>query len=101
MYIPGVDKPAWLVVVNFTVLLAIIFAFAAAPPLLTGLACGWRMRTLSIRNGLMAGLVVGGIAFLLSLAAVFVNAPSLAVVLLPVSAGIAWLLCWRINRKKG
>ena len=99
MYIPGTDHPAWLVMVNYTISLVVLFAFAAGPPLLAGLVCGWRMRALSIRNGLIVGLVVGVIALLLSLAALLAQAPSLAIALLPISAGMAWLLCWRNNRK--
>ena len=99
MYILGTDLPAWQVMVNFTIFLVVLFAFAAAPPLLAGLVCGWCMPALSIRNGLIMGLVVGVIASLLSLAAILVQAPSLAIALLPISAGMAWLLCWRNNRK--
>ena len=100
MYVPGIDHPAWLALVNFVVFLVGLFAFAATLPVLAGLACGWRMRDLSIGNGLAVGVVVGVLAFLLSLAAILVQAPSLAIALLPVSAGATWLLCWRASRKK-
>lgn len=101
MYVPGTDHPAWLVLVISVVFMVVIYAFAATLPLLTGLACGWRMRAISPLSGLMVGLAVGAVAFLLSLAAILVQAPSLALVVLPVSAGTTWLLCWRMSRKKG
>ena len=96
MNMPGVHNPAWIVVL-FAVML---FAFAATLPLMTGLACGWRMRAISIGQGLAVGIIVGVVAFLLSLAAILVQAPSLAIALLPISAGMAWLLCWRESRRQ-
>ena len=101
MYVPGVDNSTWQWLLNFAMFLVVLFAFAAALPVLTGLACGWVMRNISIRYGLMTGLSVGVIAFLLSLAAIMIQAASLAIVLLPVSPGITWLLCLRRNRKRG
>lgn len=96
MNMPGVHNPAW-VVAMFVVML---FAFAATPPMVTGLVCGWRMRAISIGRGFAVGVIVGVAGFLLSVAAILVQAPSLAVALLPVSTAVAWLLCWRENRRK-
>ena len=96
MEVAGIHNPAWLV----AAFLLMLFAFAATLPLLTGLVCGWKLRSLSVRRGFFAGLFVGIIAFLLSLAAILVNAPSLALVMLPLSPAVVWLLCWRADRKK-
>ena len=101
MYVPGTDNPAWLVLANYVMFVVVAFAFAATLPLLTGLVCGWRMRAISLLNGLMLGAVVGAITFLLSVISVLVQVPSLSLVLLPISAGTTWLLCWRASRKKG
>ena len=94
--VPGIHHPAWL----FAAFLLMLYGFAAILPTIAGLACGWRMRNLSVRRGLSTGIVVGAIAFLLSLATVLVNAASLAIVMLPVSPAVVWLLCWRSARKE-
>ena len=97
MEIVGTHKSAWLL--NFATFLLLLFAFAATMPILTGIVCGWKLRNLSVRWGFFVGAFVGIIAFLLSLAAILVNAPSLAIVMLPVPPAVVWLLCWRADRK--
>ncbi|MDE2937470.1 MAG: hypothetical protein OXR67_00910 [Chloroflexota bacterium] len=98
MEVVGTHNSSWLL--NVAMLLLILFAFSATLPLLTGLACGWKLRSLSVRGGFFVGISVGIMAFLLSLAAIFVNAPSLAIVILPVPPAVVWLLCWRADRRK-
>ena len=96
MEVAGTHHSAWLL----ATFLLLLFAFAATLPILTGILCGWKLPNLSVRRGFVVGVFVGIIAFLLSLAAILVNAPSLAIVMLPVPPAVVWLLCWRSDRKK-
>ena len=98
MEVVGTHNSLWLL--NVAMFLLLLFAFAATLPLLAGLACGWKLRSLSVRWGFFVGVFVGIIAFSLSLAAILVNAASLALVILPAPPAVVWLLCWRADRKK-
>lgn len=77
----------WLL--NFAGFLLMPLGFSSTLPAATGLLCGWRMRSLSVRRALSIGVVAGPVAFLLSVGAVLVTAPCLAMMMLPISPAIA------------
>lgn len=88
---------AWLL--TFTGFLLVVLGYSATLSVVVGLMCGWRMRTLSFRRGLVIGVIVGVIAFFLNVGAVLVNAVGLAMILLPIPPAITLLLCWRMGRE--
>ena len=89
----GVPDSAW-VAFGVAVVLVVI-ALHATLPLLTGLACGWRMKGLSVRRGLAMCGIVAGVAVLWGVFGIaFPGGPISTCIELVLPVVATWLLCW-------
>ena len=83
-----------------TIILAVALVIVVAPPLATGLICGWRIDGLPMRRGALLGTVVGVVVFVLFLATPLVNLFAIShLVVAAVSVMATWLLCYWSYRR--
>ena len=90
----GVPTGVWFMIAAAVVAAAIVIALA--PPLVAGAICGWKMKNLPMRRGLLWGAAVGASALILNIATNLANIGSPAnLVLVTLSVIVTWLLCRR------
>lgn len=82
------------------VVVLVVVVLHGALSLLTGLACGWRMKGLSIRRGLGMGGIVAGVAVLWAVFGIAFPGGLIGTCIeLSLPVVLTWLLCrWQAKR---